>query len=264
VLNAEVSTILLCSFHGALEHLSGVNQLQSVNWWQNVSIHEVGVQWSLLCVVILDFGVNAVLGLIVNPLTNEQLVLVVVEVRALAFTLVVDPVAFKMVSVTLSEHTIAVALGLMPLTLINVFVGVDHATLTLGHAANPVAVVTVTILVEESATAVLFILIPVTSVLTSKFLAFHAPVSALSVAFIKRPHAFVFVTLLVVLDAEAFLAVVAPVSDVLAAANPFVSFDGAILTSFLLLDPEDGAMGTILLGFGIITKKSLQKQKQDG
>ena len=259
MLHAEVSAVLLGSLHSAFEHLRGVDQLQGVDWWQDVSVHEVGVQRPLLSVIVLDLGVNAVLGLIIDPLTNEQLVLVVVEVRALALTLVIDPVAFEVISVTLGQHAVAVALSLVPLAFVNVFVRVDHTALTLGHAADPVPVVTVTILVEEGTTAVLLILKPITSVLASKLLAFHAPVGALSVAFVKGPHAFVFVSILVVLNSETFLAVVAPVTDVLAAADPLVALDGAVFTSLLLLDPEDSAMGTILLGFGVVTKKSLQK-----
>ena len=61
----------------------------------------------------------------------------------------------------------------------------------------------------------LLILKPVASVLTAKLLAFPAPISSLTMAFVEGPHAFVFVSALVVLDTEALLAVVTPVTDVL-------------------------------------------------
>jgi len=174
------------------------------------------MQRSLLGQLILYFGVHTVLGLIVNPLTNEQLVLVVVEVGSLAFTLVIDPMTFEVISISFGKHAVTVTLSLVPLTLINVLVRVDHATLTLRHSIDPVAVVTVPILVEEGATAVLLVLEPVASVLTSEFFGLHTPVGALAVALVQRPHAFVLVSALVVLNSESFLAIVAPVADVLA------------------------------------------------
>jgi hypothetical protein len=233
VLNAEVSAVLLGALHCTLKNLGWINKLKRVNWRQNVLIHEVGVLWSLFSVVVLNFGVNTVLWLVINPLSNEKFVFIVVEVRSLAFALVVDPVAFEVVSISLGQHTVAIALGLVPLAFVNVFVSVDHATLALRHAIHPITVVTITVLVEESTTAVLLILEPIASVLASKLFALHAPVGALSVALVKRPHAFVFVSILVVLDAEALFAIVAPVAYVLAGSNPFVTLNAAVFSSLL-------------------------------
>jgi len=53
--------------------------------------------------------------------------------------------------------------------------------------------------------------------------------------------------LFIVLDTEAFFTVVTPVTYVLAGANPFVSFDATIFTSFLLLYPENSSVRAILL-----------------
>lgn len=165
--------------------------------------------------------------------------------------------AFEVITISLGQHSIAVTLCFMPLAFINVFVGVDHAALSLGHSVDPVAVITVTVLVEEGSSAVFLVLEPVASVLTPQFLALHAPVGALAVSFIKGPHAFVLVACLVVLDSEAFFTVVAPVADVFAAADPFVAFDASILASLLLLDPEDSAMSAVFLSLRVVTTEGV-------
>jgi hypothetical protein len=46
----------------------------------------------------------------------------VVVVTALALPHVIDPVALKMISISFSEHPIAVALSLVPLALIDVLI----------------------------------------------------------------------------------------------------------------------------------------------
>lgn len=213
-----MSTVLLGALHGAFKHAARASQFELGNRRQNVFVLEMGLRRSLLSVVVLNLGVDASLGLIINPLTNEKLVLVVVEVGALAFTAIVDPVAFEMVTIAFGEHAVAVALRFVPLALIDVLVRVDHATLTLRHTIDPVAVVTITILVEEGASTVLLVLKPVAGVLSTQLLGLlvlHAPVGALAVALVERPHTFVLVASLVVLDAEAFFAIIAPVTNIL-------------------------------------------------
>lgn len=95
-----MGTVLLSAFHCTFEYQSGVDKFQFVNWWQNIFILEVRPCRSFFSVFIVYFCIDTVLGLIVNPLANEKLVLVMVEVRTLAFTHVVHPVAFKMIAVT--------------------------------------------------------------------------------------------------------------------------------------------------------------------
>ena len=165
-------------------------------------------------IFIFDFGVDSGLGLVLDPLADEELVLVVVEVGSLAFTLIFNPVSFEVIAVSLREHTIAVSLALVPLAFIDVLVRVDHTAFTLGKPVDPVTVVTITILVEERTAAMLFVFVPVAGVLATQFVIFISPVSALAVSFVNRPLAFVFIAVLVMLDSESFLAVVAPLSNV--------------------------------------------------
>jgi len=161
-------------------------------------------------------------------------------------------VTLEMVSVSLGKYTVAIALSLVPLTLVNVFVGVDHTAFTLRHTIDPVTVITVAIFVEECASAVLLVFKPIASVFTSQLFGFHAPVSTLSMTLVKTPHTFVLVTRLVVLDAETFLAVIAPVSDILGTANPLVSLDGTVFACFALLNPKYSSVSSIFLSFGVI------------
>ena len=69
--------------------------------------------------------------------------------------------------------------------------------------------------------------------------------------FVHGPHSFVLVAILVELNTESFLTVVSPVTDVPRRLCPQFSFDGTVLLSWLLLDPVDGSMRSVLLGFGV-------------
>ena len=75
---------------------------------------------TLVLIFIIDFSVDSSLGLIFNPLANEELVFGVIKVTSLTFTLVTDPVPFEMISISLGEYSVAVALAFVPLTFIDV------------------------------------------------------------------------------------------------------------------------------------------------
>lgn len=229
MLNSEVSSILLSLLHGSLEAGSRISHSQLGHARELVSILEVRLLGTTISILIVHFGVNTSLRLVLNPFSNEEFVLGVVKVRTLALTLVADPVAFEMISVSLGKNTVTIALALMPLTFINVLVGVDHTTFTLRKSINPVAVVPVSVLIEEGASAVLLVLVPVTCVLSSELGSLVFPVSTLTVALINGPHTFVLVAILVELDAEALFAVISPVSDILLTGLPLLALDGTIL-----------------------------------
>lgn len=168
----------------------------------------------LLDLIVFDLSVDTSLGLVVDPFSDEELVFVMIEVRTLPLAHVVDPVAFEVISVPLGEHSVAVAFALVPLSLIDVLVGVDHSALALWHSGDPVAVVSVSILVEEGAAAVLLIFIPVSRVLTTQLACLVAPVGSLTVALVSLPQSFVLVAVIVELNAESVLLVLLPISDV--------------------------------------------------
>ena len=86
VLNTELGTFLFSSFHGTFENTSRVYQFELIDWRQNVLVLEVRVFRAFLRIVIFYLSVNTVLWLIVHPLTNEEFILVMVEVGALPFT----------------------------------------------------------------------------------------------------------------------------------------------------------------------------------
>ena len=192
---------------------------------------------SLFSLLIIDLSVNSYLWLVFAPFSNKKLILVMIKVTALTLTLTVDPVAFEMITVSLGEHTITVALSLVPLALVDVFITVDHTPLPLRMSVDPVAVVAISICVEESTTTMAAVFVPVTSVLTTELPIVISPESALAVLFIDSPHAFIFIAVLVVLDAEALLAIVTPVSYIPRGAFPLFTLYSAIFLLVLLLDP---------------------------
>jgi len=251
VLHAERGSVLLDTFHGFLEDRGRIYQLKLLDVGQNVFVHEVRLLGSLFGLFVVNLSIDANFRLVFAPLTHKKLVLIMVEVTALSLTLSVDPVAFEMVTVSLSKNTVAVAFSLMPLSLINVFVSIDHATLTLRVSVHPVAVVAVTVCVEEGATTMSTIFIPIASIFTSQLATDISPESTLPVLLIHSPHTLIFISIFVVLDSEPFLAVVTPVADVTTAALPFLSFDGTVFLLVLLFDPVDGTMSAGFVCFQV-------------
>eukprot|EP00356_Strombidium_inclinatum_P005650 CAMPEP_0170493660 /NCGR_PEP_ID=MMETSP0208-20121228/14198_1 /TAXON_ID=197538 /ORGANISM="Strombidium inclinatum, Strain S3" /LENGTH=305 /DNA_ID=CAMNT_0010769611 /DNA_START=311 /DNA_END=1226 /DNA_ORIENTATION=+ len=207
--------------------------------------------WSFVGLFVLNFGVDSGFGLVVHPLADEQLIFIAVEERALAFSHVVDPVAFEVVATPLGEYAVAVPLAFVPLAFVDVAVAVNHAAFSLRHAVDPVAVVTVAVFEKEGASAMLLVLEPVAGVLPPEFVVFVSPVCSLAVFLVHGPHAFVLVAVFVELDTEAFFAVVSPVADEAARFRPHISPDAAVFLSGLLLDPVEAAMGSVLLRLGI-------------
>jgi hypothetical protein len=188
---------------------------------------------SLFSHIVLNFCVDSGFGLVVYPFSNKKFVLIVVEIGTLALSQIVNPVAFKMITISLSENTIAVSLCLVPLPFVNVFAGINHSTFTLGHAVNPIAIVTILIFVEEGTSAMLLVFKPITGVLTPELLILDTPVSSLAMALVNRPHAFIFVSVLVILNTETLLAVITPVTDVTGGMFPLFPLNRTILLLFL-------------------------------
>lgn len=135
----------------------------------------------------------------------------------------------------------------MPLSLVDVLVGVDHSALSLRHARDPVAVVSVAVLVEEGTAAVLLVFVPVACILASQLAGLIAPVGTLPVSLVSLPQSLVLVAVVVELNAESVLLVLLPVADVSGCVHPLLALDTTVLLSLLLLDPVDGAMRAVLL-----------------
>jgi hypothetical protein len=248
-LRSELSSLALRALHGPLKDASRVSQFEFEDGWQDIGICKEWLLLLLVGLIVLNLCENTRLWLVVNPFTDEELILVMVEVGALALAEIIDPVALKVVPVSLGEHSVAVALALVPLTLVDVLVGVDHAALPLGHTRNPVAVIAVSVLVEEGPTTVLLVFKPIARVLSPQLARFIAPVSALPVPLVSLPETLILVTVLVELDAEAVFLVVLPVANVARRVLPLLAFNASVLLSLLLLHPVDRTMSSILLRF---------------
>ena len=261
VLGSELRPLSLGALHGSLEDARGIGELELVDGREHVGVGEEGLLVHLLDLVIFDLGVDAGLGLVADPLTDEEFVLVVVEVAALALSEVVDPVALEVIAVPLGEHAVAVAFALVPLALVDVLVRVYHSALALGHARDPVPVVPVPVLVEEGAATVLLVLVPVARVLSPQLACLVAPVSALTVTLITLPQSFVFVSILVELNAEAVLLILLPIADVPAGVHPLLALDAPVLLPLLLLDPVDGAVRAVLLRLAVTRLPQLRERR---
>ena len=156
-----------------------------------------------------------------------------------------------MITISLGENTVSVSLALMPLAFVDVAIVVDHSTFALRHAVDPIPVITIAVLEKERSSAVLFILEPVSSVLSSKLSVLVSPVCSLAMLLVHSPHSLILVSVLKELNSEPLLAIVSPISDVSRGLCPNLSFDASILLSRLLFYPVDASVRSILLCLGI-------------
>jgi hypothetical protein len=204
----------LCSFHCFFKKSGWISQFKLWNLWQNIWILEIWPLWSSISILIFDFGIDASFWLIIDPFPNKQLVLVAVEVGSLTFSLIINPVSFKMITISLCQYTISVSFTLMPLSFIDVTVLVDHSAFTLWHTIDPVTVISVTVFEEEGTSSVFFIFKPVTSVFSSQLTSIISPVGSLTMLFIHSPHSFILVIILIKLNTKSFLTIVSPVANI--------------------------------------------------
>ena len=87
---------------------------------------------AVLCLIwVVDFSVNTGLWLVFHPLADEELVFRVVEVTALTFAHIANPVTFEVVAVTLGENTITITFSFVPLAFVDILICIDHTTFAL-------------------------------------------------------------------------------------------------------------------------------------
>lgn len=111
-----------------------------------------------------DFTVDASFGVIVHPLADKDLSLLVEEVGALAFALIINPLTFKVVAIAPGQLAESGLLAFEPEALVHVAVGVDHSAFAVGQVVQPIAIVAVPVHEVLCAAAVLVIVGPVSGI----------------------------------------------------------------------------------------------------
>lgn len=237
---------MLCSVEGSIlphlfdrlfQHCSGVLQAYLIEGGQDIGVCEMFFAFDLDGCGVFHFRVDASLGSIIDPLAHEYLILFAEEVGALPLPLIVDPVPLEVISAALGEDAVAASLANVPHALVDIAVGVDHASLAVRLVVHPHAVVAVAPLIEHGASALLGVVFPVARILAAQLvLGVGNPEGALAVALVSAPPALVLVSVGVVLDAEPILFVVLPVADVLVRADPFIRLLRSVLVQRLFLN----------------------------
>ena len=73
--HSEDGAVLLGALHRLFQDASGVSQLEFLNGGQLVGVLEVGLLRAVIGFIVLDFGVDTRLWLVVDPFAYEELVL---------------------------------------------------------------------------------------------------------------------------------------------------------------------------------------------
>lgn len=236
VLGSVESSVLPHLFNGLLEHLSRILEADLIEGRQDVWIGKVFLPLDLDGGGIFYFRVNSGLWRIVNPLAHKDLILLAKKVRALSLSFVIHPMPLKVVSASLGQNAITAPLAHVPHSFVDIAIGVDHSSLSVGQVVHPHAVVSISSFVEHGASSLFWIVLPVSSVLPPQFiLGVSHPKSALAVSLVLAPSALIFISIRVVLNSKAVFLVVLPVPDVLMRADPFIGLLRAILIERLFL-----------------------------
>jgi len=139
VVHTLVGAVHLHVVKSLLEHFLRVDQLQHGQLQQLVRVGLVLVL-ELTLVVLSESRVDARLGPVLHPLAHKDLVLLGVELAALALLQVVNPVALLVVAVAAGEHALACFLAVVPLALVDVAVGLDQPAFPVHDVFEPVTV----------------------------------------------------------------------------------------------------------------------------
>lgn len=134
--------------------------------------------------IIFDFSINSSFWLIIYPFTYKELVFIMIVIRALTLSQIINPVAFKMVSISFSHYPISISASLMPLAFINISIFIYHSSFTLHLIVNPISIISVSIFKEKSSSSMFFIFKPIPSVFSPKLSSLNSPVSSLPMSFI--------------------------------------------------------------------------------
>ena len=179
---------------------------------------------------VLDLRVNSSFWCISSPFANKDFIFLWEKVRTLSLPHIVNPMAFKMITTSLSKHAVATSFALKPHAFIDIAIFVNHSAFTMRHAIHPHAVVTISWLIEHCASALLTVVIPIACVLSPEFV-FRVchPESALTMTLVLAPASFVLVTVCIVLNAKACLFIITPITNVLVWSNPLIALLWSVL-----------------------------------
>lgn len=236
VLGSVESSVLSHLFDWLLQHLGWVLEADLIERRQDVGIGEVFLSFDFDGSGILDFRVNSSLWRIVNPLTHKDFILLAEEIRSLPLSLIIDPMALKVVSTSLGQNSISTPLAHVPHSFVDIAVGVDHSSLTMRQVVHPHAVISIPSFVEHRASSLLGIVLPISSVLPPQFiLRICNPKGALTMPLILAPSALILISIGIILNPKAILLVILPIPDILMRADPFIGLLRAILIERLFL-----------------------------
>ncbi len=151
--------------------------------------------------------INSTFWGISNPLSHKYFIFLWKEIWSLALSHIIYPMTLEMVSATFSQNTISTSLSLKPhtwisnkITLINITVFKDHSTLSMRQIIHPHSIISIADFVKHSSSSLLLIILPITSILPSKFIfGIRYPISTLSMSFILFPTTLILISISIIL-----------------------------------------------------------------
>lgn len=188
---------------------------------------------------ILDFWVNSSFWIVSNPLSYKYFISLCKKVWPLSLSHVINPVALKVIPTTFSKNTISAPLPHKPHAFINIAIGVNHSSLTMGFTVHPHAIITISWFKKHCASSFFLVILPVTCVLSSQFIFWITyPKCPLPMSFIFTPTPFILITILIILDTESIFFIIFPITNIFMRPYPLVRFLWPIFIKRLFLHKE--------------------------
>jgi len=135
--------------------------------WQNIRICEMFFSLNLYRCRVLYFRIYSCFWSIINPLSDKYFVLLAEEIRSLAFSFIVYPMTFEMISDSFCQNSIAASFAHVPHAFVDISVQVYHSSLSMWQVIHPHTVISVSILEKHGSSTLLWIALPITSIFSS-------------------------------------------------------------------------------------------------
>jgi len=166
-------------------------------------------------VFIFNFSVHSTFWLIIYPFSNKKLILLRKIIRSLTFSLVINPMTLKMISISLCKNSVPVSFTFMPLAFIDVFICIDHSPFSLRVSHYPKSIISISVRAEQCSSTMSLIFYPITCVFSLQLPSIAFPISSLTMSLVLFPHSFIFISIFVNLNSKSLLHVFFPISNVL-------------------------------------------------
>lgn len=143
---------MLCSIHSSissnllyrlLKDFCRIYKPNLIETWKDIRISKMFLSFYFYRIWIFYLRIYTCFWIISNPFTNEYFIFLCEIIRALTFSHIINPMAFKMVSTSFSENSIAAPFSHEPHSLINISIRINHSSFSVRFTIHPHTIISI-------------------------------------------------------------------------------------------------------------------------